>query len=168
MGVTDAETWEQCAVLYGNYEPDALAGRLVELARRYNDAIICPERNNHGHAVILAIEVLGAGDLLYISPHDKKPGWLSSVKWKVNAIDNAAKCARMGDFMLHDQGTVTELLMLDSRTLKAPQGHTDDRAMMTIIALAALRWPTTQYRGTGESYVIEPDDVIDERETRGW
>jgi len=153
---------------YGCYEPDILAGRLLPIAKMYNDAVICPERNNHGHAVILALRNLDAEDMIYRSPHDDKLGWLSSTKWKVQAMDNAAKAFRMVDVTIHDQATLSELMSIDARTLKAPVGMTDDLAMAITIGLAALRWPTAAYRGTGESVIIEPEDVIDGSLTGGW
>jgi len=45
---------------------------------------------------------------------------------------------------------------------------TDDRAMTIINGLAALRWPSLRHRGTGESRIVEPEDIIDEHETGGW
>jgi len=166
--VLDSETWEQCAVLYGCYEPDILAGRLLPIAKMFNNAIICPERNNHGHAVILALRNLDVEDLIYVSPHDNKHGWLSSPRWKVQALDNAAQAFRMVDVRIRDQATLSELMSIDARTLKAPPGLTDDLAMAMVIGLAALRWPSAGYRGTGESYIIEPDSIIEEGLTDGW
>jgi hypothetical protein len=58
--------------------------------------------------------------------------------------------------------------MFEAGTLKAPPGMTDDRAMTVINGMAALRWPSLRHRGTGESRIIEPEDIIDERETDGW
>jgi len=166
--VLDAETWEQCAVLYGAFEPDVLADRLFRMSKMYNDAIICPERNNHGHAVISALMNMGAEELIYRSPHDDKYGWISSPKWRAQAMDNAAMIFRMADIMIHDQATLSELLCIDGQTHRAPTGMTDDLAMTAVIGLAALRWPTAGYRGTGESYVIEPVDVIEGGLTDGW
>lgn len=166
--VLDAETWEQCAVLYGAFEPDVLAGRLFRMSKMYNGAIICPERNNHGHAVISALRNMEAEESIYLSPHDGKYGWISSPRWRGQAMDNAAQAFRLVDILIHDQATLSELMCIDGQTHRAPTGMTDDLAMAAVIGLAALRWPTSGYRGTGESYVIEPVDVIEEGLTGGW
>ena len=136
--------WRQVAVVHGRFEPDVFGGYLVQLARWYNDAVICVERNNHGHAVQLAIRNLGAGGLLYRNPFDKKRGWLSSPKYKVQAVDVTAQALREGDVMLRDQATINELAIFEAASLKAPSGMTDDLAMTVIIGIAALRWPSRE------------------------
>lgn len=166
--IFDCETWEEVAHLHGKFEPDVFAGYLVAAARRYNDACVCVERNNHGHAVQIAIEHLGAGELLYQNPHDRKNGWLSNVKYKVLAVDNTAQVLREKGVTIHTDATIQELAMFEAATLKAPQGFHDDRAMTLIIGLAALRWPSTRHMVTGDSVIVEPEDVVSEKETRGW
>ena len=165
--IFDTETWEEVAHLHGKFEPDILAGYLVAAARRYNDACVCVERNNHGHACQLAIEYLDAGDLLYRSPFDDKDGWLSNLKYKTLAVDNAAQVMREAGVTLHTEATTQELAMFEAATLKAPQGFTDDRAMTLIIGLAALRWPSTRLF-TGQSAIIHAEEEITEEETSGW
>ena len=160
--VFDVETWAQVAGLYGKYEPDVFGGCLVTLAEFYNEATICVERNNHGHAVHVAIRNLEAGDLLYQNPHDKKDGWLSNAKYKVLATDVTAEVLRDGGTVIRDKATVTELAQFEASSLKAPEGLKDDRAMTVIIGMAALRWPSMRHRATGESAIIEPVDVLAE------
>jgi len=166
--VFDVLTWGQVAGLYGRFEPDVFGGCLVEISQWYNHAVICVERNNHGHAVHVAIDGLGAGDLIYQCPLDGKDGWLSNVKNKVLATDVTAQVLRDGGSVIQDGATINELAMFEAGTLRAPPGLTDDRAMTVIIGMAALRWPSMRHRATGESAVIAPVDVIDERETGGW
>ncbi|MBC8248532.1 MAG: hypothetical protein H8E90_02535 [Anaerolineales bacterium] len=166
--VFDVGTWNQVAGLYGQFQPDIFGGYLVELSRWYNEAVICVERNNHGHAVHVAIGGLGADDLIYQCPLDEKDGWLSNAKNKVLATDVTAEVLREGGCVIQDQATINELAMFEGSSLKAPPGMTDDRAMTVIIGMAALRWPSLRNRGTGESAAITPDDIIDERETGGW
>lgn len=166
--VWDAGEWAQVAVLYGAFEPEILAGRVKSLAERYNGAVVAPERNNHGHSFILAMRNLGGEELLYISPHDEKFGWLSTPRWKVQAMDVAAEAFRLGDVKIRDEATMGELMVLDGRTLKAPQGMTDDLAMATVIGLAAMRWPTSAYRGDGISVVLEQEDILAPLNYSGW
>ncbi|MDQ4075067.1 MAG: hypothetical protein M3220_02335 [Chloroflexota bacterium] len=166
--ILDCETWEEVAVLHGLFETDVFAHYLITLAIEYNDAVICPERNNHGHAVIDNIKSAGYEWLLYQNPFDDKPGWLSNAKYKVLAVDHAAQALRDGVVILHTQATVNELAIFDSARLRAPEGFHDDLAMSLIIGLAALRWPSPRHSGSGQSVVIEPVDVIELADRSGW
>ena len=102
------DTWEEVAHLHGQFEPTAFAGYLALLSATYNHAEIIPERNNHGHAVIVALQELGAA--IYRSPHDDKLGWLSNLKWKTLATDNAATAFKDGAITLHTQATYLSFL----------------------------------------------------------
>lgn len=153
--VFDAETWTEVAHIYGIFEPAIQASYLVRTAVYFNNAVICPERNNHGHACILAIRNL-LGDMpgeegqhkprLYRSPHDKKFGWHSSTKWKPASLDFAADVMREGECKLRTEASILEIGNVEAATLAAPEGDTDDRAMSVFIGLAALQWPTIQKR----------------------
>jgi len=159
--VLNCETWEQAAIIHGTFEPDIFAGYLVQVAEYYNDAMILVERNNHGHAVLLALEFMGYSNL-YLSPFDKKPGWLSTPKTKLLAVDHAAQVLREGSTTIYHEGTINELAMLEAGTLKAPEGEHDDLAMALINTLAGIRWSSYQERrGEGVSVMIEPVDPLE-------
>ena len=53
--VLNAATGRQVAELHGHLEPDLLGRELALLGRYYNCALIVPEANNHGAAVIAAL-----------------------------------------------------------------------------------------------------------------
>jgi hypothetical protein len=160
--VLDEHTWEQVAVLYGNFEPDIFAGYLTQVAAHYNQAVILVERNNHGHTVLLALEYAGYENI-YISPVDKKAGWLSNRRDKVLAVDNAAQALRQGCCTLNHEGTLAELADLEAGTLKAPGGAHDDLAMAFINGLAGLRWNSfEEQRGEGVSILIHQKDILDD------
>ena len=157
----DCETWEQVAVVYGKFEPDVFAGYLIQTAEYYNSGMICWERNNHGHAVEVAIRYQDYSNI-YISPFDKKAGWLSNQKYKMLAVDHCAQVLREARCTINDEGTVNELAMFEAATLKAPEGENDDLAMTAIIGLAALRWRSfEEYAGEGESEMIKAIDPIE-------
>ena len=52
MGILDRETGEQVAVLRGKWRPEVFARKCIELCTKYNKAMYCCERNNHGHSVL--------------------------------------------------------------------------------------------------------------------
>lgn len=64
VGVMRRDNGKQVASLHGLFDPRVLAGHAVRLARRYNDALLGIERENHGHAVIQKVIDLG-----YERPH---------------------------------------------------------------------------------------------------
>lgn len=137
--IFDKESWEQVATIHGTFEPDVFAHYLIRMAEIYKQAEICVERNNHGHTVLLALEYAG-WEKIYISPFDNKPGWLSTSKTKVLAVDHAAKTLREAACRINDTATLHELAIFEAATLAAPEGEADDLAIATILALAALRW----------------------------
>ena len=149
--VFDGATWEQVAVLYGRFEPDIFADYLISIAKYYGNAQICWERNNHGHAVEVALKQASWKNL-YVSPFDKKLGWLTNHKTKVLAVDYAAQVFRDGACTLNDEATIGELSIFEAATLKAPDGETDDLAMSVIIGLAALRWKVEKEKKRVRSY----------------
>ena len=116
------DTWEEVAHLHGQFEPTAFAGYLALLSTTYNHAEIIPERNNHGHAVIVALHELGAA--IYRNPHDDKLGWLSNLKWKTLATDNAATAFKDGAITLHTQATYLELSRFSASTLESTRRRT--------------------------------------------
>lgn len=167
--VWDAGRWVEVAHLWGRFEPEALAGYLVQLAGWYNGAVVCVERNNHGHAVHVALRAIDSNVRLYCNPFDGKDGWLSSVKYKTLAVDSAATIFREAGCTIRTEATLLELVGIEAATLKAPEGETDDRAMTVIIGLAALRWPTAEERReTGPSAVVERADPLEEIDAADW
>ena len=57
--VLDADTWEEVATFAGKWEPVVFGGYIDQVGLYYNDAAVMPERNNHGHALILALRSTG-------------------------------------------------------------------------------------------------------------
>jgi hypothetical protein len=142
----DAETWEEIAHLHGHWEPDEYAGLLHRLAEAY-DAEIAVERNNHGHAVLVTLKILGS--LRVADGHDDRPGWLTNAQTKPQSIDLLATALRDAFLahpgaVIHTQATLDELQIY--RVLKtgdtgAPAGYHDDRVMSWAIALMVARRP---------------------------
>ena len=159
--ILDSESWQEVGLIHGLYEPDIFAGYLAQLGDYYKGAIILVERNNHGHAVLLALEYLGY-EYIYISPIDKKPGWLSNRRDKVLATSHAAQVLREGSCTINSEGVLNELATFEARTLKAPEGDHDDLAIAFINALAGFRWPTyREQKGEGISEMITYPDILD-------
>ncbi len=146
--VLDYANGEQAATLALQCDPEMFAGLLDRLAAAYSGAYggaqggaqgaaeILVERNNHGHAVILALRQLGAW--LLRGP-DREIGWATTGAAKHVAFDLAAADIREGRLRLHDEATCWQLAGIDGATLAAPPGQHDDRAKACVLALAARR-----------------------------
>ena len=157
----DLDDWEQVGVLEGKFEPDIFANYLILIARHYNGAKILWERNNHGHAVEVAIRYQEY-DNIYCSPFDKKPGWLSNRKNKVLAVDLTAQNLRSGTLILNDEATINELAIFEAATLTAPEGDHDDLAMTVILGVAGIEWPSYQEKtGEGVSEMVRAHDPLE-------
>lgn len=146
---------EQVATLAGKIEPGTFADYLSQLSIWYNKAEILPERNNHGHAVIGALE--DNHDIGCIKGLDGKPGWQTTGKSKAIAYTHSAESFRDGECIIHDETTLNQLASIDGATLSAPEGSHDDYAMAFVLGQLALRYgtvsvevgtsPTSNYRG---------------------
>lgn len=105
------------------------------------------ERNNHGHAVLLALKEAKKTRLM--DGHDKKTGWLSNAKGKVLLYDLVAEVLRDGVTLLADPETRQQLASIEANTLRAPQGLHDDHADAYALALAGLRFGGGPSTSTG-------------------
>jgi hypothetical protein len=146
MTLWDALLWEEVAFAMGKWEPSTTASYAWRIASVYNDATICPERNNHGHSVILALGEIYRYKWIYKSPFDKKQGWLTTMRTKTLAIDKLAELMQEGEIGIRTKITLAQLANIEAGTQTAPEGDYDDAAMTAIIAAGALTWTTIKKR----------------------
>jgi len=160
--VLEWETGAEVASLAGRFDPAVFGSHLARLSQAYNGAPVLVERNNHGHAVLLALED-------WMTPvlrgSDDKPGWLTTAKSKALAYDYAAERLSQGDARIRSAQTLRQLQAVQGSDLRAPEGQHDDRAMSYVLALAALRFCAP---GTGRSFQVPAVDVIAEADRGGW
>lgn len=151
----DADSWEELAHLHGHWEPDAYAGYLAQVAAAYGATIVV-ERNNHGHAVLVALKLarvprIGLGA-------DGRPGWHTTTKTKPQSIDLLASALRDGSVTIRTQATLDELQVYrvgPTGDTGAPAGYHDDRVMSWAIGLIASR---TQTATRQQNYLQDADD----------
>lgn len=103
--VMDYADGTEVAELHGHWPPEVYAAHLAALATRYNRALLGVERNNHGHAVLLALTALEHYTHLYRHvEYDRVRktasqgpiGWQTSSKSKPIMIDGLATAIREG------------------------------------------------------------------------
>lgn len=155
--VLDAATWTQVCHLHGDWDPGEFGRVLDELGRWYNTALIIPERNNHGHAVIVSLQGCDYPDQesdeifgLYchqeydqqLKTHLRRPGWPTTTKTRpilLQALDDAVDA---GDIWIRSKGTVSEMtsfVKLPGGKSGAQEGCHDDRVMSLALAVAVLK-----------------------------
>ncbi len=173
--VLDYTNGEQVATLGLRCDPEMFAVHLHRLAAAYSyvqiidsgrfplAAEIMVERNNHGHAVLLALRQRGASML---RGPDKEVGWATTGANKHLLFDQAARDMREGELRLHDELTYWQLAAIDGATLAAPPGQHDDRAMACVLALAARRKSGGPYQGIG--FTIPPEDLFARIKRTPW
>jgi Terminase RNaseH-like domain len=77
----------QCAELHGHFPPRELAGRLIEMAQRYNGGLLVVERNNHGYGVLAHLRAENAENVYQEGGQD---GWLTSAVSRPAMLENLA------------------------------------------------------------------------------
>lgn len=87
----------------------------------HNNACLMPERNNHGHAVILWLKQNTTHRVLL--GHDDRPGWNSSSIGKTLMYDAGTDAFRDGDTVLHTPRTLEQIQSIEGGTLRAPEGE---------------------------------------------
>lgn len=144
---------EQVAVWRGHIQPDAFAHVLAGLGYYYNNALIAPERNQHG--LLTCVELFK--NLQYpnvfldvtegqIADRDTlNIGFLTTVKTKPLIIDRLRAELRDGELKPKDETTLKEMLtyiVTESGALEAESGCFDDTIMALAIAnhVHVRRW----------------------------
>jgi hypothetical protein len=156
--VIERSSWEQVAALHGRIPPVELAENLRAAGSLYRGsdgrpALVAPESNNHGQAVVATLREQGYPAIYQPESFDKRRlatasqlGWMTSVKTKALAIATLADCLVSGDLAIRDSRAVTEMELYEQLTtdsgnsrFSAPEGKHDDAIMAFGIAAAILR-----------------------------
>lgn len=155
--VRDRSSGELMAVLHGQFPPWVLGWKSTKIARAYNWAWIVVERNNHGHAVLQAIEHGSVEEAdpkqlpfkdkayprLYRTP-DGKPGWYSTDTTRSAALDSLENAHRSGKWSTPDRATLGEMLTFVVTKLgkaEAATGAHDDLVMAEAILQDVISKP---------------------------
>lgn len=153
--VFDVERMKYVATLRIKTDLTDLAKIVFDLATRFNAALLMVERNNHGHAVLLALEYMGYENLYYHTEHgsavrtgERRLGW--PTRWsdtKPDMITTFKELFEAGALDIQDSDVLREIATYryyDPRTrgrgatrdrYSAPSGGTDDLLMAHMGAL---------------------------------
>lgn len=144
--VIDHRTGKQVAQWHGNIDANNVmefADILAALGRRYNNALIACERNNHGLAVVTQLYHYAYPRLYAETVPDppnrprKRYGWQTSRSTRPLIIDNLIKEVAEGSDGIVCKETFEEMLFFklqDNGRMEADAGCHDDRVMSIAIA----------------------------------
>lgn len=144
--ILNAMTGEQVAKFRGKLEPEAFAQELIIWGRKYNNAHMAIERNNHGLTVITCVK--DKHHNLYqqksygkhVEDYTKNLGWLTTATTKPYLIDNLAVALFEG-MRVHSPDTIDELFRFvvhEDGKVSAEEGEHDDEVMALAIANQAI------------------------------
>lgn len=150
--VYDIQTVEHVADLHGQWGLDIFAKHLDTLGRRYQDAQIGVERNNHGHAVLLELRHLNyphiyahaGSDDLHGRGHVAELGWPSTMVTKPILEQELGAGIARGWLKSWDKAFWDECLSyvnLGNGRSGAQPGSHDDRVVKHGIALQMRKHP---------------------------
>lgn len=150
--VLDIATGHQVAHFHGHCAPDVLARNLAAIGKKYNNALIAVESNNHGLTTLIALRDKFRYSNLYTqttlddrgsdSKETKKLGFNTNRRTKPYIIDLLSSLFREQDTGIACKETVLECqtyVVLDDGTYGATVGCHDDRVMSYAIACYVLQ-----------------------------
>jgi hypothetical protein len=141
--------------------PQQWAHRVIQVASRYNSALVLAESNNHGHALLLEMQNCGY-NAQWRDPRTGKP-WVTTLQSKLDAYATLREALQLVRIM--DRPTWLELRSLTIPPGKiapeAPKGGYDDAATALALAYRCARdippsW-RTQANSSGRTRV---DDLL--------
>ena len=157
--VEDVATGTDVAELHGHWAPDEFAHHLATLGRQYGTALLGVERNNHGHAVLLALQKIERYPNLYRhAEYDARHpeslaahpvGWQTSSKSKPLMIDALAETIRERRPYRNAEFVAEARVytVLDNGDTAASGDLHDDRVIAYAIAEQMRRRPQRAFTG---------------------
>ena len=133
----------------GKQPPDKFAQILAEAGRRYNQALICPENNSYGYAVIMKLSEMDYRNLYFVNEKDRygyiygtkdigKIGFQTNVKTRNQILTKLEEVLRTKQLMVKSSRLYSELktFVWKNGKAQAQKGQNDD----LIMALAIGVW----------------------------
>jgi len=145
--VLDVNSGEQVAEYKGKIPPDQFAILLAEAGKRYNNALVCPENNTYGYAVIMKLVELGYTNLYYKNEKDKlsalytgnnqisKIGFSTNAQSRGQILTKLEEVLRNNSVAFYSSRLVDELktFVWKGQKAQAQKGKNDDLVMAAAI-----------------------------------
>ncbi len=140
--VLDQISKEVVAKIRGQWKPSIFAQKLFEIGEMYSSPggiwpLIAVERNNHGHAVLLALDEIEQYPNIYIYPVDERQGWRTDGVSRPVMMNTIVDAIEDGALKVNDKDILNECLtLIDSNgKIEASGGKHDDCITASAIAL---------------------------------
>lgn len=155
------ETLEEVANGQYTAKPDEHGHILVTWAKKYNNALLGVERNNHGHSTLNTILNTCKYKNVYIERTlDKKknkeidkPGWLTSTMSKYLMLDELDTSMRNEEIKINSVRILKQAKTIQREDGKVPTTG-KDLIMAIAIALQMTKVPTNKAKGTNFSFSL--------------
>ena len=148
--VLDINNGEQVAEYRGKVPPDQFAVLLAEAGKRYNNALVCPENNTYGYAVIMKLVEIGYSNLYYKNEKDKlsalysgnnqisKIGFTTNAQSRGQILTKLEEVLRNNSVLFYSSRLIDELktFVWKGQKAQAQKGKNDD----LVIAAAIGTW----------------------------
>ena len=147
--VIDTEASHIVAEYQGKLPPDRFAQLLAEAGKRYNDALMCPENNSYGYAVIMKLNELDYRNLYFQNDKDRynymygdkdiaKIGFQTNSKTRAQILTKLEEVLRTKQVNIRSSRLYEELktFVWKNGKAQAMRGQNDD----LIMALAIGVW----------------------------
>lgn len=148
--VFNRKTGEEVAQYRGLIAPDRFATLLDKLGRKYNNALLAVEDNNHGLTTLTMLKNM-IYPSLYFRPQKfntlsstagSNLGWRTNTVTKPLMIDDLNTALREHSITIHSKNTLDEMMTFvydDNGNMKTASNFHDDGIMATAIALQAFK-----------------------------
>ena len=147
--VIDTEASAIVAEYQGKLPPDRFAQLLAEAGRRYNEALLCPENNSYGYAVIMKLNELDYRNMYFTNKRDRynylygdknigKIGFQTNSKTRAQILTKLEEVLRTKQVKIRSSRLYEELktFVWKNGKAQAMRGQNDD----LIMALAIGVW----------------------------
>jgi len=138
--------YNQTFSFYGRLDPDLFGTEMCRVGKYYKDALLAPEKNNHGHATVAKIKENDYPNIYLRMVKEEraekitpKLGWLTNKKTKMAMLDDFVELYRDGILKIKDPELLKEMITL----VVEPDGNvilnSKDRVVAACIAIQAIR-----------------------------
>jgi hypothetical protein len=147
--VLERRSGRHMATLWAQIPPWELARFAVALCKKFNNALLVVERNNHGHTVLRAAAAEQKYKRIFCD-RDERPGWLNNAVTRAPALDTLEEAIRAVYFATNDVYLLREMrtfVVDDKGKAKGAKGARDDLVMMLAIGYDVLCRALKKKRG---------------------
>ena len=146
--VIDTTESEVVAEFRGKVPPDQLAVLLTEAGRRYGEALVCPESNTYGYAVLMKLQEMGYRNIYFSKEKDKfnvlygggaigKAGFSTQGTSRAQILTKLEEVIRNNKVDVYSSRLVSEFktFVWSGTKAQAQRGKNDDLVMSLAIGL---------------------------------